>query len=434
MGKGKLVTMAGLLMICLLVLSGCVTIETDFAVTKDGLISMSIYEKLDKELYAQYLNELYGDGGIEGSDSDDIINEMLEADDSSVTEEVIDGRTYLVINLDDYQSKDIPMENFYSQEGFGNGFGISETYLRIMGEQLEQGTTDNSYIPATEDEEQLKKYMGQSYLEVSALFDYPVTNTNGIIDPENPNHVVWKYGLTEDVNEIYAKCENGISYTGAEPGALYQNSITFHYEGAEQATVNGQAMQNDTIFSADGIYCVVLKNGQGQETICFAIDKEAPVLTDQNGNEITVAGWQKELKNIYLKDTSGIGMAQIDGTDVLDSLLTASGDIQYQVTLDPAKLTDGEHTLIIGDTYGNSASFIFKTDHTAPVVKGVKNGKKYKKQRKITFSDAGSGIKKALLNGKSIKSGKKVKKPGNYTLKVTDKTNNQITIKFRIKK
>ena len=77
MGKGKLITMAGLFIMCLLVLSGCATIETDLAITKDGLISMSIYEKLDRELYSQYLNELYGDGGIEGSDSDDIINEIL---------------------------------------------------------------------------------------------------------------------------------------------------------------------------------------------------------------------------------------------------------------------------------------------------------------------------------------------------------------------
>jgi hypothetical protein len=73
-------------------------------------------------------------------------------------------------------------------------------------------------------------------------------------------------------------------------------------------------------------------------------------------------------------------------------------------------------------------------DVTKPVIKGVKNGKKYKKAVKITFSDKESGIKKATLNGKKIKSGKKVKKKGSYTLKVTDKAGNVVTVKFKIVK
>lgn len=72
-------------------------------------------------------------------------------------------------------------------------------------------------------------------------------------------------------------------------------------------------------------------------------------------------------------------------------------------------------------------------DTTKPVIFGVKNGKTYKKAVKVTFKDEKSGIKKATLNGKEIKSGKKISKKGSYTLKVTDRAGNTKTIKFKIK-
>ena len=72
-------------------------------------------------------------------------------------------------------------------------------------------------------------------------------------------------------------------------------------------------------------------------------------------------------------------------------------------------------------------------DKTKPTVKGVKNNKTYKKAVKIRFFDA-SGIKKATLNGKKIKPGKKVKKNGKYKLVVVDNAGNKRVIKFKIKK
>ena len=72
-------------------------------------------------------------------------------------------------------------------------------------------------------------------------------------------------------------------------------------------------------------------------------------------------------------------------------------------------------------------------DRIKPTVTGVKNNKTYKKQVTIKFSDKQSGIKKATLNGKKIKSGKKVKKNGKYTLKVYDRAGNVKQVKFTIK-
>lgn len=88
--------------------------------------------------------------------------------------------------------------------------------------------------------------------------------------------------------------------------------------------------------------------------------------------------------------------------------------------------------------FGQEGVFLFYikvtgVDTTAPTVTGVKNGKTYKKTVTIKYSDKGSGIKKATLNGKKIKSGTKVKKKGSYTLVVTDKAGNKKTVKFKMK-
>jgi hypothetical protein len=96
----------------------------------------------------------------------------------------------------------------------------------------------------------------------------------------------------------------------------------------------------------------------------------------------------------------------------------------------------GKATMTITGT-GNWIGSVTKTfnivkDTKKPTVKGVKNNKTYKKAVTIKFADA-SGIKKATLNGKKIKSGKKVKKNGHYVLKVTDRAGNTRKVRFKVK-
>ena len=82
-----------------------------------------------------------------------------------------------------------------------------------------------------------------------------------------------------------------------------------------------------------------------------------------------------------------------------------------------------------------------KKDTKKPTVKGVKNGKTYKKTVTIKVSDK-SGIKKVTLNGKKMsvskfKKGYKIKRKSttkSYTLKVWDKAGNKRVVKFKIKK
>lgn len=93
---------------------------------------------------------------------------------------------------------------------------------------------------------------------------------------------------------------------------------------------------------------------------------------------------------------------------------------------------DGVYTLVVTDKAGNSNTVKFTVDKTKPTT-NIKKNKTYKAGTKITFKDKTSGIKKATLNGKKIKSGTKAKKKGTNTLKITDKAGNVKTIKFKVK-
>ncbi len=94
---------------------------------------------------------------------------------------------------------------------------------------------------------------------------------------------------------------------------------------------------------------------------------------------------------------------------------------------------EGVYKITAADINGNSSNITFRIDTTKPSVSGVKNGKTYKTARTIRFADKGSGIKTASLNGKTIKTGKKVTKKGSYTLNIADKAGNKKIVTFKIK-
>ncbi|MBO5372783.1 MAG: hypothetical protein J6A75_08690 [Lachnospiraceae bacterium] len=119
------------------------------------------------------------------------------------------------------------------------------------------------------------------------------------------------------------------------------------------------------------------------------------------------------------------------GDDNVQFINIANNSYSFKV------IKNGQYTIMLMDTEGGRYSVVVSVkeiDTKKPTVKGVKNKKTYKKAVKIKFYDNGSGIQSAKLNGKKIKSGKKVSKSGSYKLVVTDKAKNKTTIKFKIKK
>lgn len=96
--------------------------------------------------------------------------------------------------------------------------------------------------------------------------------------------------------------------------------------------------------------------------------------------------------------------------------------------------SDGKYVIRVYDKNRNLQKLTFYIDKKKPVVIGVKNGAIYKSTVTVKFRDAGTGVKSATLNGKSIKSGTKVSKAGTYTLSVKDKVGRVTTVKFTIRK
>lgn len=93
----------------------------------------------------------------------------------------------------------------------------------------------------------------------------------------------------------------------------------------------------------------------------------------------------------------------------------------------------GTYVLAATDANNNKTTLTFKIDQKKPSIKGVKNGRTYKRKVTLKFSDR-NGIRSAKVNGKKVSKNRVVlKKKGRYTVKVTDKAGNRKTVKFRIK-
>lgn len=154
---------------------------------------------------------------------------------------------------------------------------------------------------------------------------------------------------------------------------------------------------------------------------------------------VTVKKTINSTKNAATLKVSTSGIGEVTSISYLEGKKTASSSWSGATKLKSNKVKlkkNGWVTFQIQTEYYTTYKQYKVTgiDTTKPTVKGVKNKKSYKKPVTIKFSDKSSGIKKATLNGKKIKSGKKVKKAGSYTLKVWDKAGNCRIVKFKIKK
>lgn len=152
----------------------------------------------------------------------------------------------------------------------------------------------------------------------------------------------------------------------------------------------------------------------------YAISKSSMAATDK----ITIQGVKD--KKAYRRSIT----VQVGAQSAVTSF-TVNG--KQQATNRFSTDQDGKYKIVVQSATGLTKQISFCIDKQKPTT-NIKNKKTYKKAVKITFKDKISGIKKATLNGKKIKSGKRVKKNGKYTLKIYDKAGNVKKIKFTIKK
>lgn len=195
------------------------------------------------------------------------------------------------------------------------------------------------------------------------------------------------------------------------------------------------AMQNlDVIMTITFPYAVTDSNGSIQEdgkTVVWDVKKmeqsERLYALFRNSNSLSAPKYKGAVNGKAYN--TGVSI-DIDCENLLNSVdVNGEKTTSNQLFLS----TEGIYQVTATDINGNSSSIKFRIDTTKPSVSGVKDGKSYKNACTIRFSDDGSGIKKATLNGQTIRSGKKVSKKGTYQLVVTDQAGNKKTVTFKIK-
>lgn len=258
--------------------------------------------------------------------------------------------------------------------------------------------------------------------------------------------------VTDRSYNEYAICENDIAATGALNGIMYNKSVTVTIPEGATAVLNGRDVGSGTInCDRTGTYNFKLSDGKGTtETLCFIVDTSAPViLRQQEAGKAEFSdfynGQEAFFRNGYIAiyDTeSGAAGITVDSNDVFTDAAVNIGSstdknsmisLYYIYSLNTEALEEGSHVINVTDALGNEAEAEFIIDRTKPSVKGIKDGKTYKKAVKIKFSDK-NGIKSATLNGKPFRKGSKTSKNGSYIFKVTDNAGNVKVVKFKIKK
>ena len=323
---------------------------------------------------------------------------------------------------------DLVLATLESQMEQSYGADAAQQYLAQINGELTKNdlvTEDGvEYYCIKEGKECANEKEVQTYLKENAGF------ANVSVDKEHFYGAIVQEKTSEDINEeqmnqmLDSTLAGGsltkddlttmVNNTKATITISFPQPVTYsngtYEQGSNQVTWN---FSSDDAKNLGEIY-VIYAETTAESTI--EADKTAPSVTGIKNKGI--------YKNKAIKVTDNkAGVAGI----LLDGSVIENGDKIASVT------SEGKHTLMVYDFSMNKKTISFTYDKTKPVVKGVANGKSYKKSATIKFSDK-YGVKSAKLNGKTIKSGKKVTKKGSYTLKVTDKAGNVRTVKFKIKK
>ena len=266
------------------------------------------------------------------------------------------------------------------------------------------------------------------YTDISSTGKYTVKE-NGwyVVQVTAESHATWGKDVYA-YRRIKVNCIDTTKpvISGVKNNVLYNKSVKIAFSdnkggsGIKAATLNGKSIKSGTVVTKDGKYTLKVTDKVGNvSSVVFGIDKTKPVVSGVKNNGI----YNKNVKLSFSDNKGGFGLrtATLNGKSIKNGAVVTK---------------EGKYTLKVADKAGNVTSAVFIIDKTKPIVSGVKNNQTYKKSVKITLNDnkGGSGLYKATLNGKSIKSVVTVTKPGKYTLKVKDKAGNLTTVVFAIKK
>lgn len=449
--KKRMLMLALFVVLAATLLMGCMRIDESFVVNADGSAKISAEILFGKQDLLDIMQETLEEEG-ETVTEQDLVEQLTQNGYQLVTK---DGKEYFsyaeaetgnqsYTKLKDiYRNEQTPLLDIIRVETSKDDYiSLTETSFEAAIsanamdlEKLFAGLDRSSLAEVAEMTEAAKEQLRKGEIHLSITFAAPVVNASedAVLSADKKTVSFTVPFLNDNTKKLYAYCENDIVVEGVTSGVVYGRTVTYNIPEGVTATLNGSAVQGSVSSEKTGTYDLCLKAADGtQKSIYYEVDKKAPAIGNIKNNgvysiktEITISDAQSGIDSVTLDGKNIISELDITFSDKLSGLL------QYNYEL--KELKEGKHTLAVSDKLGNTSSITFQIDKTAPKVTGVKNNKTYKKAVTIKVTDK-NGVKSITLNGKKIKSGKKVSKNGSYKLVATDKAGNTKTIKFKIKK
>ncbi len=260
----------------------------------------------------------------------------------------------------------------------------------------------------------------------SGVVDYNASIQNGTTTPDFSDPSAYINAVTGGTNSAGSTSTSSNANTTTNPSTSTNNS---------ESSTNSTDVKNDA------------SNKLTTEDTTVKFEEATQTLVNSftfSNSNIIVTPDNKTTTNVYLKNLKievpitdsefNTYYAYIkDGDKVTDDTVWKSASTTVTITQEGKgkvyfKVSDGENEYL-----ANTNSFVL--DKTKPVVKGIVSGKTYSTARNITINDTISGIKSVTVNGKKVNVTKELSlsKAGNYTISVTDNSNNVATLKFKIK-
>ena len=247
----------------------------------------------------------------------------------------------------------VSISSYYSSVGGFGSSGSSELPTNILYKNY-SGTYSVFYsfdVSVYNDDNGKKGTLVKSYsLLYSDLYD----NTAYLVDFDN----------LEDGDYIYIIQCNTICqgwFTGVENGGRTSGSVSFSWSDDNcTATLDGKKYIKNSIIDDEGTHSIVLGNNSGiYRYYTFTIDRTAPT-----GTFSGVSDGGKTNSDVSFTWTDSYASAKLN-------------DVDY--TKGTSISEEGEYTIVLTDDVGNSTTYTFTIDKTAPIISMYRsdNSKKF---------------------------------------------------------
>lgn len=383
--------------------TGCANINQTGRISKNGQITQETTIQMEKNAADQYFQELSGTSFVTLGT---VIPGMKTIEKN--------GKSYYSLE----EKVDTTIAKLYDQKMGGEKviesmissgdvvYDTTETCLNL--------DTANTLSQLATDEEMAIVYdalIRQSTMNMTVTFPYKVRKTNGTLSEDG--YTVTFGDAQCKSGRQYAYTEKDYTLSGIKEGGVSSGNKLSFPQGIS-VREGAKSLASGAVLS-DGSHLLTASKGDVQKSIYTIVDTKGPVF-----EHIKNKKYYKY--NIYA-DVS-------DATTSVVSLTVDKKKVQNPNTLHVTK--NGKHTVIAKDVAGNTSKCTFFLDKKKPAVKGVKNGKIYRKAVKIVCKD-NMKMKFVKVNGKKKKKSFKLKKKGKYTIVARDQAGNQTKVKIKIK-